>query len=157
MTGSVKKNLQDSGYTKEYKNGAAAVKNEHRRKIRIQNPRRLEGSMDIDKACQKSDPGANRWDYLAVVIKNDNENLALIEVHGAAKSSEVGVVIKKKEWLLKWLSRTKLEDFKKKFIWLSTGGTKITAQSKYGKRLAVSGISLPRGVTPLLDTEVEYK
>lgn len=157
MKGSVKKSLQDSGCANEYKSGLAAVKNEYRRKIRAQDSRRLGGSMDIDKAHQKSEPGAYRWDYLVVVNKNDNENLALIEVHGAAKSGEVGVVIKKKNWLLLWLTRTKLERFKKTFIWLSTGSTKITAQSKYAKRLAVSGISLPRSVTPLLDTEVEYK
>jgi hypothetical protein len=53
MAGKVKKCLEDSGYSKEYGNGMAAVKNEHRGKIRVQNPRSLEGSMDIDKACQK--------------------------------------------------------------------------------------------------------
>lgn len=157
MTGSVKKNLLDSGYTNEYKSGLTAIKNEHRRKIRIQDSRRLNGSMDIDKACRKSEPGAYRWDYLVVVNKNDNENLALIEIHGAAKSKEVGIVIKKKNWLLQWLAKTELERFKKRFIWLSTGSAKITAQSKYAKMLAVSGISLPRSVTPFLDTEVEYK
>jgi hypothetical protein len=157
MTDSVKKSLQDSGYNEEYKPGKEAVKKEHRDKIRVRNSRCLAGSMDIDKACQKSEHDAYRWDYLAAIKKNHSENLALIEIHGAAKSSEVGIVIKKKEWLLQWLKKSKLAGFKKAFIWLSTGGTKITAQSKYARQLAHSGISFPRKVTPLLDTEVEYK
>jgi hypothetical protein len=156
MAGKVKKCLADSGYSKEYGSGMTAVKNEHRGKIRVQNPRSLEGSMDIDKACQKSEPGAARWDYLVVVSKSWNENLALIEVHGAARGGEVDVVIKKKEWLIKWLSRTRLNRFKKQFFWVSTGSIKITAQSKYGKKLAAKRIPLPRKVTPLLDTEAEY-
>jgi hypothetical protein len=157
MADSVEKYLQDSGYSKDYKNGLSAVKNEHRPKIRIQNPRHLAGSMDIDKACQKGEPGAPRWDYLVAVKKSNIENLALIEVHGAEKPAEVEFIIKKKEWLTHWLSRTRLIRFKKKFIWVSIGSTKITAQSKYAKKLAVSGISFPKSVTPLLDTEVEYK
>ena len=156
MADSVEKYLQDSGYSNEYKSGFSAIKNEYRPKIKVQNPRHLAGSMDIDKACQKGEPTAPRWDYLVAVRKNDIENLALIEVHGAEKSGEVDVLIKKKEWLTRWLSRAGLTHFKKKFIWLSTGSIKITAQSKYAKKLALSGISFPMSVTPPLDTKVEY-
>ena len=157
MTDSVKKNLQDAGLSKEYAGGIAAVKYEHRAKIRVKDTRCLQGSLDIDKACQKSEPGAFRWDYLVVVKKSNSLNLALIEVHGAAKSSEVDVVIKKKEWILQWLGKTKLDEFKKNLFWLSTGSVRITAPSKYARRLALSGIPFPRNTTPLLDTEVEYK
>lgn len=157
MENKVKKCLLDSGYVNEFGSGMTAVKNEHRGKIRIRDTRSLEGSMDIDKACQKSEPGAFRWDYLVVVKKNSNENLALIEVHGAARSGEVDVIINKKKWLDRWLSRTGLNPFKKALIWVSTSNITITAQSKYGKRLALERISLPKKVTPLLDTEVEYK
>ncbi len=157
MSNSVEKVLEDSGYIEDFKDGLGAVKKEHRAKIRTKKPQCLKGSMDIDKACQKKEPGVFRWDYLVVVDRQDSRNLALIEVHPAAKSAEVGVIIKKKEWLVKWLATTNLDAFKKKFIWVSTGGTKLTAQSKYAKRLALSGISLPRSVTPFLDTEVEYK
>lgn len=156
MAGKVKKCLEDSGYSEEYGSGMTAVKNEHRGKIRVQNPRSLEGSMDIDKACQKSEPGAARWDYLVVVNKSRDENLALIEIHGAARGGEVNVIIKKKEWLFKWLSKTKLNRFKKQLFWVSTGSITITAQSRYAKILASKRIPLPKKVTPPLDTQVEY-
>jgi hypothetical protein len=155
----VKQYLQDSGYEKEYRKGIEALKNEHRSKIKVKNPRNLKGSMDLDKACERREPNAPRWDYFIVVCKNgnDSENLALIEVHGAANFGEVEVMIKKKEWLVRWLSRTKLRDLKKEFFWISTGKITITSQSKYAKRLAASGVRRPMKVTPLLDTEVEYK
>jgi hypothetical protein len=155
----VKQYLQDTGYEKEYRKGIEAIKNEHRCKIRVKNPRNLKGSMDIEKACQRSEPNVPRWDYFIVVWKNgkDSENLALIEVHGAANFGEVEAMIKKKEWLVRWLARTKLIGLKKEFFWISTGKITITMQSKYMKRLALARIRRPMRVTPLLDTEVEYK
>ncbi len=156
MADSVKKCLQKSGYSNSYRNGKEAIKNEYRGKIRVNNPRNLRGSLDIDKTCQKDEPTAPRWDYLVVIWKTNNENLALIEFHEAGKTRAVDDMIKKKEWLIQWLPRAGLTGFKKKFIWVATGDVKITPQSRYVKRLAVSGIKMPKHVTPTLDTEVEY-
>ncbi len=156
MKPSVKKNLQNQPYSKDYTDGLAAIKNEHRKQIKYEDPRNLIGSLDIDKACKYSEPSASRWDYLIVVNKNNKENLAFIEIH-PAKPGEVEVIIKKKEWLLVWISKTRLKEFSRSIIWVSTGGTKILPQSKYIRILAQNGISLPRSVTLLLDTEVEYK
>ena len=163
MANCVKEKLTDNGYSQDYKNGLSSVKNEHRTKIKVKQSRNLLGSMDIDKACQASNPSDNRWDYLVVVCGNhgnnhdkNTENLALIEVHGAAKSMEVNVVIKKKEWLLQWLIDVDLKDFKKTFIWLATGSIKILPQSKYSRQLARAGISLMK-VTPYLDTHIDYE
>jgi hypothetical protein len=155
--GSVKKRLEGSGYKKEYKDGLGAIKNEHRSQFKAKNTHNLEGSMDIDKARQPKEPHAFRWDYLVVVLKNDKENLALIEVHGAVKPGEIEVMNNKKKWLLRWLSDTGLHDFPKSLIWVSTAGIKITPQSIYGKRVVKAGLPFPKRVTPWLDTEIEYK
>jgi hypothetical protein len=156
MADSVKICLQKSGYSNSYRNGKEAIKNEYRDKIRVNNPRNLRGSLDIDKTCQTDEPTAHRWDYLVVIWKTNNENLALIEVHEAGTPRAINDMIKKKEWLIQWLPRAGLTGFKKKLIWVATGRSIITSQSRYGKRLAVSGIEMPKRVTPLLDTEVEY-
>ncbi|MCK5055318.1 MAG: hypothetical protein KAT34_01575, partial [Candidatus Aminicenantes bacterium] len=103
MGDNVNKCLQDSNYADSYQPGLGAIKNQHRKKIRINNARNLKGSMDIDKACKYNEPNSPRWDYLVVIRKNNLENLALIEIHGAAKPGNAKEMIKKKEWLNKWL------------------------------------------------------
>lgn len=155
--GLVKKCLNNSGYKTEYKDGLGGIKNEHRSQIRIKNPHNLDGSIDIDKACLSKEPRACRWDYLVVVLRSDKENLAFVEVHGAVKPGEILLMIDKKKWLIKWISSNKLQSFPKSFIWVSTSNIKITPQSKYAKNLGSAGISLPKRVTPFLDTEIEYK
>lgn len=155
--GQVKKLLNESSYQTDYKDGLSGIKNEHRGQIRIKNSHNLNGSMDIDKACLAGDPHAFRWDYLIVVLDAEKENLAFVEVHGAVKPGEIIVMINKKKWLLKWISKTRLQKFSKCFIWVSTGNIKITPQSKYAKNLGLAGIAFPRRVTPLLDVEIEYR
>jgi hypothetical protein len=156
MVDTVEKRLQDSGYSNSYQKGKSGIKNQHRDKIRIEDTRKLKGSMDIDEACKDSEPNSPRWDYMVVIWKNSLENLALIEIHPAAKYRNVAEVIEKKNWLNQWLYKTRLIDFRKKFIWIATGSICITSGSKYAKRLAVSNISTPRKVTPHLDTQFEY-
>lgn len=156
MIDTVEKCLQVSGYSNSYQKGKDAIKKKHREKLRIKDPHNLKGSMDIDEACKESAPNSPRWDYLVVIWKNRLENLALIEIHGAAKSGNVNEMIDKKQWLVRWLSQTRLTDFRKKMIWVAAGGISISPQSGYAKKLAQSGILGPRKVTPYLDTDIEY-
>ncbi len=93
MTTGVKKCLQDAGYSTSYHEGKQAIKHEHREKIRVKDTHNIKGSMDIDEACKESEPHSPRWDYLVVVCKNRLENLALIEVHPAAKKGNMDEVI----------------------------------------------------------------
>lgn len=156
MVDTVEKCLQVSGYSNSYQTGKGAIKRKHREKIRVNDSHNLRGSMDIDETCKKSAPNSPRWDYLVVIWKNHLENLALIEIHGAARSGNVNEMIEKKQWLIQWLSQTRLTDFRKKLIWVATGGINISPQSGYAKKLAQSGIPMPVKVTPYLDTDVEY-
>lgn len=152
----VKKRLLDSNYVDSYQTGLGAIKNQHRKKIRINNSRNLKGSMDIDSACKDSEPNSPRWDYLVVILKNNQENLALIEIHGAAKPENAKEMIKKKAWLNEWLIKVRLVDFKKRIFWIAVNSVSILPQSKYARELAKSGIPLPKRVTPFLDSDVEY-
>lgn len=156
MTDIVSMRLKESCYSNSYQPGKGAIKGKYREKIRVNNPKNLKGSMDIDETCKGSEPNSPRWDYLVVILKNNFENLALIEIHGATKPGNVDEVIKKKQWLIQWLNQAKLTDFKRKFIWVAADGVSISPQSRYAKKLAESGISMPRKVTPYLDTQVEY-
>lgn len=156
MDDHVKKRLLDSNYVDSYQPGLGAIKKQHREKIMINNSRNLQGSMDVDKSCKDSEPNSPRWDYLVVILKNNQENLALIEIHGAAKPKNAKEMIKKKAWLNQWLINVRLVDFKKKIFWIAANGVFILPQSRYAKELAKSGIPLPKRVTPYLDTEVEY-
>lgn len=156
MKNDVAAQLLKSGYLDSFEDGKVAVKNEYREKIRAKNPRNLKGSMDIDNACKNREPNSPRWDYLVVIWKNNLENLALIEIHGAAKSENVKEVIQKKEWLIKWLKNAGVDYFKKSFTWVATGSISIIPSSRYAKELSRRGIDGPRKVTKYLDTEVEY-
>lgn len=68
-------------------------------KIRVPNPSKIEGSLDIDSATKDIYPEENRWDY---AMCYDGE-VFYIEIHPAT-TTEIAKMIKKLEWIKRWLS-----------------------------------------------------
>ncbi|QUB64329.1 hypothetical protein J5A54_07600 [Prevotella melaninogenica] len=77
-----------------FRAGLQAVKNSDRNKVNVTDPRKLQGSLDIDTQVQKKYPQEPRWDYAL----SYDDKLYFFEVHPAS-TSEVDAVIKKLIWL----------------------------------------------------------
>ena len=67
-------------------------------KIKVPDPDKIDGSLDIDATTVELYPDDNRWDY---AISYEGE-VFYIEVHSAI-TSEVTKMIKKLQWLKDWL------------------------------------------------------
>lgn len=117
-----------------------AVKNSDRNKVNVTDPRKLQGSLDIDTQVQKKYPQEPRWDYAL----SYDDKLYFFEVHPAS-TSEVDAVIKKLIWLKDWLKNkapeiNKLQKGVHPYVWIQSGRYDILDSGKSGKKLAASGI-----------------
>ena len=117
-----------------------AVKNSDRNKVNVTDPRKLQGSLDIDTQVQKKYPQEPRWDYAL----SYDDKLYFFEVHPAS-TSEVDAVIKKLGWLKDWLKNkapeiNKLQKGVHPYVWVQSGRYDILDSGKSGKKLAASGI-----------------
>ena len=124
-----------------YKPGLRAL-GKNSSKIHTQNTQDLNGSVDIDAATKEKYPNENRWDYC---IGYKNQAL-FIEVHPGS-SSEVGTILKKLDWLKKWLmyKAPEINSIKanKAFFWVTSGNVSLLkGSSQY--RAAVSNNILPQ-------------
>lgn len=72
---------------------------EYKSKIKVPEPNKLDGSLDIDTTTVGLYPDSNRWDY---ALCYDSE-VFYIEVHSAT-TSDVSIMLKKLEWLKTWLA-----------------------------------------------------
>ena len=81
-----------------YQPGLLALK-AYANKIRVPNPSKIGGSLDIDGTTKCIYPNDYRWDY---AICYDGE-VFYIEVHSAI-TSEVAKMINKLNWIKNWLS-----------------------------------------------------
>lgn len=122
--------------------GLKAVKNSDRNKVNVTDPRKLQGSLDIDTQVQKKYPQEPRWDYAL----SYDDKLYFFEVHPAS-TSEVDTVINKLTWLKKWLKNkapqiNKLQKGNQPYTWVPTGRYAILSLGTYAKKLAVSGIKV---------------
>lgn len=123
-----------------FRTGLQAVKNSDRNKVNVTDPRKLQGSLDIDTQVQKKYPQEPRWDYAL----SYDDKLYFFEVHPAS-TSEVDAVIKKLGWLKGWLKNkapeiNKLQKGVHPYVWVQSGRYDILDSGKSGKKLAVSGI-----------------
>ena len=79
------------------------------------------GSVALDDALRTADPHGNRWDYGIGLPAADGrgETVLWLEVHHAA-SGEAQTVLKKLEWLRRWLREQapRLDAMPRKFVWL---------------------------------------
>lgn len=123
--------------------GLQALRAEDKPHIEAEDPRKITGSVDVDKAYQKLIPQSNRWDFgIAFQHSNrDKEVVYWVELH-TASDSQVKVVIKKAQWLLQWLrdEGKPLAAFEKDIIWVSSGATTFTRSSPQRKLMAQAGL-----------------
>lgn len=81
-----------------YKAGLQALEGNDSTKIRVQNTRKINGSVNLDACTVEKYPTDNRWDY----IIGYKEMLFFVEIHPAS-TSNVSEVVKKVVWLKQWL------------------------------------------------------
>lgn len=110
-------------------------------RITAQNTRKLEGSVDIDACTQSLYPNEARWDYAVGYDKK----AYFFEVH-PADTSNVKEMIKKAEWLNKWLTQKapSLNSLaaNKVLYWIASGRQKILPNSPQHRKLSQSKIQL---------------
>lgn len=115
-------------------------------KIKVRSTRDLKGSVDIDTCLTSRYPNAPRWDS----VFGYKNRVYYVEVH-QGRTSEVGRIIRKFNWLKQWRVRsaTSLEDMKDQSShhWVSTQGTASIRQgSNLRRRLDQNGIHGPSSV-----------
>lgn len=122
--------------------GLRAVKNCDRNKVDATDPKKIQGSLDIDGQVEEIYPESPRWDYAL----SYDDKIYFFEVHSASTSA-VGAVIKKLGWLKEWLKNeapqiNKLQKGYQPYTWVQTDGYAILSSGSYAKKLAASGIKV---------------
>lgn len=127
--------------SKAFIKGLSALKSNSSR-ILPTNTRLIEGSVDIYGATAHLYPHANRWDYAL----GYNKKAYFIEIH-PANSSNVHEMLKKLDWLKKWLGTSAPELNKiraeKAFVWIQSGKVSLPKNTPQ-YRAAVSHHLLPQ-------------
>lgn len=132
--------------------GKEAIKRQHRQQVRVGSGARAVGSVDIDTHFQRTEPNANRWDYV-VGFKRGKEFVIWIEAHPASSQRDVDTVIKKFEWLKYKLAEegfhamsvlTGLAPAESRYCWLYRGSCRFRTGGQEQRRLAKCGMGLPK-------------
>ena len=126
-----------------WQTGLSALRSTDRTHVRVEDTRRLTGSVDLDNTLKSTLPNEPRWDY-AVGYRHTTpkgEIIYWVEVHPAT-DGEIKVVLKKLAWLKQWLCETapQLNSLGREFIWVSSGKTSLTLSSPQQKKLAEHGL-----------------
>lgn len=100
-------------------------------------------SIALDESLKKTAGQDNRWDYGVGLAGSSQTRTAWIEIHPAS-SSEVGVFLKKLQWLKAWLRSHGTDACRgtASYHWVSTTGVYI--DSKHRRRLNQAGIAMPK-------------
>jgi hypothetical protein len=140
--------------SRSFREGKQALKREHRGRVICGNSRRFSGSIDLEGALSRSKAHANEnlWDYgLGLVLSGHAERAIWVEVHPAC-TSEVEKVVRKLQWLRKWL-REEAQELNKitnsregrNFFWVATkAGVHIQRNSPQYRRLRLAGLDSPQ-------------
>ncbi|MDP2983099.1 MAG: hypothetical protein Q8O92_07205 [Candidatus Latescibacter sp.] len=122
-----------------------ALSKAHKNSIIVNNSKRVTGSVNIDDALKSVYPNDNRWDYaIGYYINNQDDKVFFVEFH-KANVDEVSRVLQKKKWLMSWIRGKPLDDLNHRiFVWVSSGGIKISANSPQRRILNTHGIQLVR-------------
>ncbi len=109
-------------------------------KIKLNDGKQCEGSVDIDTCVTAKYPNDSRWDYMFSYM----ESVYFVEVH-SADTSEVSVVLKKLKWLKDWLRTQapeidKLKAKENSFFWIQSNGYSILPNSRQARLLAQEGL-----------------
>lgn len=114
-------------------------------KIQPADTRKCEGSIGMDSCLAKTNPNDSRWDYAV----GYDQKIYYIEIHPAS-TSEVDTVIKKLFWLKTWLNedglpvKSAFDDKSATYHWIASGKIAILKNSLYARRLAQSGLNIPK-------------
>lgn len=118
-----------------YREGLQALESKDAGKVKPQNPRKLSGSVYLDKCLKTTNPHDARWDY----VIGYREKAYFVEVH-PANTSNVDEVVKKKKWLDVWL-KTNALDLKAMmagtgYYWIASGKVAILPNSPQARKIA---------------------
>lgn len=121
-------------------NGLQALRNDSD-KITVDDTKKLNGSVDIDACTHTLYPNDSRWDYAI----GYNNKAYFVEIH-PADTSNVNEMVKKADWLSKWL-KEKAPALKKisandVFYWIPSGRCAIENSSTQKRKLAQKKIQL---------------
>lgn len=139
--------LHDAAETIPYvqgksKPGLQAIVSKERGYFRPTQPRLLTQSINLDECAKKDFPTSSRWDY---IVEYDGK-VHFVEIH-PANTRDVPVVLKKLDWLQKWLNNDgraiKKLAAPHSFHWVATRKYAILKDSKQYKQLALRGL-LPK-------------
>lgn len=124
-----------------YREGLQALENKDAGKVKPQNPRKLSGSVYLDKCLKTTNPHDARWDY----VIGYREKAYFVEVH-PANTSNVDEVVKKKKWLDVWL-KTNALDLKAMmagtgYYWIASGKVAILPNSPQARKIAKNKLVL---------------
>ena len=104
--------------------------------------------MDVDSALAEALPNTPRWDYGIGHRSGNNrrETVHWVEVHPAT-DGEAKAVEAKLDWLVAWmkLNAAALHAMKAKYVWVSSGKTRLTPMSPTRRRLAQKGLIVAGG------------
>ncbi len=128
--------VQTSEIANAYKSGIQAIKGNERAKFSFSDNRKIKGSVDIDSALKSKYPEQNRWDYAI----GYGDVVVYAEVHPCA-TSEVSIVINKRDWLIQWLKGKPIDKLGKSLYWVATQGVAIK-DAKKKKELSMKGIKV---------------
>lgn len=116
--------------------------------VTANNPRLIDGSVDIDSCMTTSCPNDSRWDY----VIGYNGNVFFVEVH-PAQTSNVEEMIKKVVWLKNWLkgSAPDLLSLHKCgiFHWIPSGKVKILSNSSQARKIAQNNLKITKTIMVL--------
>lgn len=124
-----------------YREGLQALESKDAGKVKPQNPRKLSGSVYLDKCLKTTNPHDARWDY----VIGYREKAYFVEVH-PANTSNVDEVVKKKKWLEVWL-KTNALDLKAMmagtgYYWIASGKVAILPNSPQARKIAKNKLVL---------------
>lgn len=124
-----------------YREGLQALESKDAGKVKPQNPRKLSGSVYLDKCLKTTNPHDARWDY----VIGYSEKAYFVEVH-PANTSNVDEVVKKKKWLDVWL-KTNALDLKAMmagtgYYWIASGKVAILPNSPQARKIAKNKLVL---------------
>lgn len=124
-----------------YKDGLQALESKDAAKIKPENPRRLSGSVYLDKCLKKTNPHDARWDY----VVGYSERAYFVEIH-PANTSNADELVKKKNWLEAWLDANamnlKVLMAGTSYYWIASGKVAILPNSPQARRIAKNKLVL---------------
>lgn len=130
-----------------YYSGLQAMPGKDRQKIEVENTHKIGGSVALDEDLKKKFPHACRWDYAVGYGDSAAGTLYFIEIHPSNGEKTASEIRKKKEWLSHWLNNEgrPLESYgtKKRFCWVSSGGSLPPKNARVYRIAAIAGVEGP--------------